>query len=182
MSDISTVGHRGVIIPALIAALAVIGTQFLIAPNEARKTDAEFARIALTILSADAEKQNHTARRVAIDLLAKTLPIRMSQSDKESWLIEGPVLLSDMEVAKFMIRQTSSTDRAIQNLSEALGPLIERPFKPINDPQRGVLPNNSYKDSVDKFQGLLNSLDLDGQRPIYENLGAIENHKELMDQ
>ncbi len=111
------------IVPATIGAVAALATGWATFLVEDRKADAEFAQIALSILAADGEAQNTTARAIAIQLLAESLPIELSTEDQEAWLSGGDVLLELNAPlgAEYLRRIQAEWDA---NIEEYLGPRV----------------------------------------------------------
>lgn len=116
------------ILPAIIGAIAAIATGWITFRVEDRKADAEFAQIALSILAADSETQNQTARRLAIDLLAQSLPIEITDQDREDWLSGGEVILGFGQLSDDYLRRIES--EFLNNIDEYLGPRVSPPSTP----------------------------------------------------
>ena len=81
----------GPVAAAAVAAIFGVGVGLIATGAEDRKADAEFAKLALSILSVDEEEQNPVALTVAMRILAEVLPVSVSDDEQAQWL-SGPAV------------------------------------------------------------------------------------------
>ena len=159
---------------AFISA-AVAGVVSLVAVSvtyyvEGRKSDAEFARIALSILSVEAEQQNETARAVAVRILAKTLPVQISETEQKRWLAQKPIvigLLDDHAAAKSLVASILGHEGG--EAGSSMTPIAQVPIREMYD--RLSVPDGSQIEMQLEFE---QSID----RAIEDAMEGIEDAME----
>ncbi|MFG6512017.1 hypothetical protein ACGYLL_19745 [Sulfitobacter sp. M23905] len=134
-SEMLNLLRRPEVTAAVIAGFLGLLIGYLGFRADDRRTDAEFARIALSILAVDSEKQNVVAREIAMEMLSVTLPVQMTEDQKSRWLT-GPSVNFDLPSLQQILEYRLLMDKnlGIQanpggDISGNIGPLQQRPFE-----------------------------------------------------